>query len=98
MIISIPMMLSSLKIVSPWDENTSLPLFLIVYHVRWQRTLSKDHFYLGQSQSGSLGVSVSLLLPLLLSLPPLAHIQGAYEEKRNQRRARDLDRIKPTHI
>lgn len=43
-------MLSSLKIVSPWDENASLPLLLIVYSVQWQRTLSKDNFYLGQSQ------------------------------------------------
>lgn len=100
MIITIPTMLSSLKIVSPWDENASLPLLLIVYSVQWQRMLSKDHFYLGQNQSVSVSISLALpLLPLLLSLPPLAHISGrADEEKRNQRRARDLDRIKPTHI
>lgn len=69
MIISIFMMLSSLKIVSPWDENASLPLPLIVYSVRWQRTLSKGHFYLGQRQSVSQSVWVCLFLsPSLCSL------------------------------
>ena len=78
MIISIFMMLSSLKIMSPWDENASLPLLLIVYSVRWQRTLSKGHFYLGQSQSVCQSECVCFSLPPSAPSASLPSSLGTY--------------------